>query len=217
MTWFLPRLLATIVALALGSALGVMAGALLNAAAVGAVAGAVAGVGVLVLRDALHAGRLVRWLRDSPTADAPRDAGLWGELAYRVERALRLRDQALAAEQQRLGEFLSAIEASPNGVLLLDADDQIVWCSAVAADHLGLDAQRDLRQPITNLVRMPAFVAYLQDRAWREPVAARCRWCCAPMAISRSWSSRKTSPNACAPKPCAAISSRTCRMRSARR
>ncbi|MBP7665255.1 MAG: phosphate regulon sensor histidine kinase PhoR, partial [Burkholderiaceae bacterium] len=71
---------------------------------------------------------------------------------------------------QRLAEFLSAIEASPNGVLLLDADDQIAWCSAVAADHLGLDAQRDLGQPVTNLVRMPAFVAYLQDGVWREPI-----------------------------------------------
>ncbi len=170
MAWFLPRLLATIVAMTLGSALGVLAGAALNAAAVGAAAGAAIGVGLLVVRDALHAGRLVRWLRDGPTADAPRDAGLWGELGYRIERALCLRDQALAAEQQRLSEFLSAIEASPNGVLLLDADDQIAWCSAVAADHLGLDAQRDLRQPVTNLVRMPAFVAYLQDGAWREPI-----------------------------------------------
>ncbi len=168
MAWLLPRLLATIVALTLGAALGVLAGAALKSPAIGAVVGASAAVGLLVLRDALHAGRLVRWLRDGPGIDAPRDAGLWGELAYRIERTLRLRDQTLAAEQQRLGQFLSAIEASPNGVLLLDADDQITWCSAVAADHLGLDAQRDLGQPVTNLVRMPAFVAYLQDGAWRE-------------------------------------------------
>lgn len=170
MAWFLPRLLASIVALTLGAALGVLVGAALHAPAVGAVLGAATGVGLVVLRDALHAGRLVRWLRDGQVADAPRDAGLWGELSYRIERALRTREQALAAERQRLGDFLSAIEASPNGVLLLDADDQIAWCSAVAADHLGLDAQRDLRQPITNLVRMPAFVTYLQEGVWREPI-----------------------------------------------
>ncbi|MDH4391144.1 MAG: phosphate regulon sensor histidine kinase PhoR [Aquabacterium sp.] len=170
MAWFLPRLLATIVALTLGGALGVLVGALLKAPAIGALLGAATGVGLVVLRDALHAGRLIRWLRDGLIADAPRDAGLWGELAYRIERALRSREQALAAERQRLGEFLSAIEASPNGVMLLGADDQIAWCSAVAADHLGLDARRDLRQPVTNLVRMPAFVSYLQEGAWREPI-----------------------------------------------
>ncbi len=170
MAWLLPRLLASLLAISLGGAVGVLLGSLLRAPAVGAVLGAATGVGLVLLRDAWRAGHLVRWLRDGQHGDAPRDAGLWGELGYRIERALRSREQALAAENQRLDEFLSAIEASPNGVLLLDADDQIAWCSAVAADHLGLDAQRDLRQPVTNLVRMPAFVAYLQAGAWREPI-----------------------------------------------
>ena len=170
MVWLLPRLLAALLALALGGAIGFLAGAALKSADVGALIGALAGVGSVVLVDVLRAGRLLRWLRDGPDSAGPREAGLWGELAYRIERALRAREQALADEQRRLDEFLSAIEASPNGVLLLDAEDQIAWCSAVAADHLGLDPRRDRGQPITNLVRMPAFVAYLQDGAWREPV-----------------------------------------------
>ena len=170
MDWFLPRLLAAIFALTLGGAAGVLVGSMLDVPAVGAVIGAVAAVAVVVLRDAVRAGRVMRWLRNGQRIDVPSDPGLWGDLAYRIERALRERDQALAAERQRLAEFLSAIEASPNGVLLLDADDQIVWCSAAAADHLGLNALRDRNQPVTNLVRMPAFVAYLQDGVWREPI-----------------------------------------------
>ena len=63
------------------------------------------------------------------------------------------------------------MEASPNGVLLLDARDQIDWCNARAADHFGLDPQRDRRQRVTNLVRAPAFVAYLQAGTFDEPVA----------------------------------------------
>ena len=170
MVWFLPRLLATLLALALGGGVGFVVGALLGVAEIGTLLGAATGVGAVVLADVLRAERLMAWLRGSQEGDAPRDAGFWGEMGYRTERALRLRERALAIEQQRLDEFLSAIEASPNGVLLLDDNDQIVWCSAVAADHLGLDAQRDLRQPITNLVRSPAFVAYLQEGAWHEPV-----------------------------------------------
>jgi two-component system phosphate regulon sensor histidine kinase PhoR len=42
-------------------------------------------------------------------------------------------------EQERFAQFMSAIEASPNGVLLLDAADQIQWLNAVAATHFGLD------------------------------------------------------------------------------
>jgi two-component system, OmpR family, phosphate regulon sensor histidine kinase PhoR len=62
--------------------------------------------------------------------------------------------------QRRLQEFLAAIQASPNGVVLLDRQGRIEWCNQTAADHFGLDLQRDLMQHITNLVRDPSFTAY---------------------------------------------------------
>ncbi|HMC15667.1 MAG TPA: phosphate regulon sensor histidine kinase PhoR, partial [Albitalea sp.] len=74
-------------------------------------------------------------------------------------------------EHTRLDQFLSAIEASPNGVLLLDANDQIEWCNSVAADHFGLDPQRDRRQRVTNLVRAPIFVAYLQAGTFGDAIS----------------------------------------------
>jgi two-component system phosphate regulon sensor histidine kinase PhoR len=55
-------------------------------------------------------------------------------------------------------------------VLLLDENDQIEWCNSVAADHFGLDPQRDRRQRVTNLVRAPAFVAYLQQGVFDDAV-----------------------------------------------
>lgn len=113
-------------------------------------------------RDAVRAGHLLRWLRGTQTDPAPRDTGLWGELGYRIERSVRARDLAVQREGERLAQFLSAIEASPNGVILLDGQDLIQWCNQVAADHFGLDPQRDRLQRITNLIRAPAFVAYLQ-------------------------------------------------------
>jgi two-component system phosphate regulon sensor histidine kinase PhoR len=84
---------------------------------------------------------------------------------------MRVRDLALETERERLEQFLSAIEASPNGVMMLDAADQIDWCNTVAADHFGLDPVRDRRQRVTNLLRAPAFVAYLQGGSFDEPVS----------------------------------------------
>ncbi len=170
MSWLPLRLLGVCFGTALGALAGWFAGLALKAPATGAGIGALSGASLAVLLDGLRTARLIRWLRGSQEQAAPRDTGLWGELGYRIERALRQREAALATEHQRLADFLSAIEASPNGVLMLDASDKIAWCSAVAADHLGLDARRDVGQAITNLVRIPAFVAYLQARAWREPL-----------------------------------------------
>ena len=170
MHWLLPRVLLPLAAWGCGAGLGWLLGTLVRAPWIGAMAGGVGALGLFALLDGLAAGRLMRWLRDDGPGTAPRDAGFWGELGYRAERALRQRDAAITHERERLSQFLSAIDASPNGVLLLDADDRIDWCNALAADHLGLDPQRDLSQCVTNLVRAPAFVDYLQAGAWDEPV-----------------------------------------------
>ena len=170
MSWLLPRLAATLAALFIGALLGALAGLLLGRPLLAAAAGALVALAVAVLADAARAHRLLEWLRGPQSEQAPRDTGFWGELGYRVERSLRRKDLALTQERQRLEQFLAAIEASPNGVLLLDAEDQIEWCNSVAGQHFGLDPQRDRRQRITNLVRTPAFVAYLQAGQFTEAV-----------------------------------------------
>ena len=163
MNWLLPRLAAGVLAMLAGGFLGFIASNVEHTVVWRVLAGGGIGVAIAAMLDTARGYRLINWLRGSQEQQAPRDAGFWGELGYRVERSIRLREQGLAQERLRLEQFLSAIEASPNGVLMLDENDQIVWCNSVSADHFGLDPQRDRRQRITNLVRSPAFVAYLQQ------------------------------------------------------
>ncbi len=170
MSWLLPRTVAALAALLLGGGLGALFGALNQHVALATVVGAMGALAVAVLVDAWRGNQLLEWLRGPQQDQAPRDRGFWGELGYRVERALRNKDLALSQERQRLGHFLAAIEASPNGVLLLDEGDQIEWCNSVAAEHFGLDPLRDRRQRVTNLVRSPLFVAYLQAGQFDEAV-----------------------------------------------
>ncbi len=170
MDWLFSRLFVAVLAVAVGGLAGAAGGAALQAPLVGALVGAAVGALLYALRDALRAHRLMQWLRRQHEGDAPRDAGFWGEVGYRVERSVRALERRVETEHARLDHFLSAIEASPNGVMLLDANEQIEWCNAVAADHFGIDPQRDRRQRVTNLLRAPAFVAYLQGGAFDEPV-----------------------------------------------
>ncbi len=171
MGWLIPRLLAAVLAVVAGGLLGMGLGSLSDWPAVGAVLGSAGGALVHAFLEAVRAHRFMNWLRGQHEGPAPRDAGFWGELGYRVERSMRLLERRVDAEHARLDQFLSAIEASPNGVLLLDANDQIEWCNSVAADHFGLDPQRDRRQRVTNLVRAPAFVAYLQSGDFADGIS----------------------------------------------
>lgn len=169
----LSRLAVAVLAMLGGAAVGLAIGVAFGADAaptVGALVGGMLGVGAVTIADALRGQRLLDWLRHDAAAPAPPGSGLWGEVGYRAERLLRARDRALDDERLRLQQFLLAIDASPNGVLLLGGDDQIEWCNAVAAEHFGLDPQRDRGQRITHLVRAPAFVGYVQGGRFDAPL-----------------------------------------------
>jgi len=159
-----------VLAALLGAWLGWLAGLVLGSSYFLEAIGAAVAVGLVMAVDGSRQGRLMAWLREPREQSAPLLSGEWGEIAYRMDRALRQADEDLAGESSRLEEFLSAIEASPNGVMLLERSDLIVWCNAAAAEHFGLDRQRDHRQRVTNLVRAPAFVAAFQGLPQAGPV-----------------------------------------------
>ncbi|MBT2325058.1 phosphate regulon sensor histidine kinase PhoR [Variovorax paradoxus] len=123
--------------------------------------GAWLGAVLWLVLDAWRAQRLLHVLRNDAAGLPSRGAGVWGELAERIRKLLREREQQTRQAEDRLQEFLAAIQASPNGVVLLDEHGRIEWCNQTAAGQFGIDAERDLLQHLANLVRDPAFVAYL--------------------------------------------------------
>lgn len=112
------------------------------------------------LLDIWRATRILRWLREGNLALLPRMRGLWGEVSDRLRRLLRQQQLQMDGSERRLQEFLLAIQASSNGVVLLDAEGRIEWCNQMAAAHFGIDGERDHQQLIGNLVRDPGFMAY---------------------------------------------------------
>lgn len=125
--------------------------------------------GVLwVLHDAWLSRRLLRWLQSDRPGDFDVKSGVWAEVAARVKRLLRDRERLSAERQSRLESFLLAMQASPNGVMLLDQESHIEWCNDTAASHFGLDAQRDKLQVVGNLVRDPGFIAYLAGQNYQS-------------------------------------------------
>jgi two-component system phosphate regulon sensor histidine kinase PhoR len=128
--------------------------------------------------DSFCLARLLEWLRleqanESTTVlgnAVPSMHGIWGDAVGRALRLVKDRNELLIESRGRLNEFLSAIQASPNGVVLLDAQGQIEWCNHFATQHYGFDAKRDLLQHITNLVRDPAFKSYIAGNDFTHDV-----------------------------------------------
>lgn len=136
----------------------------------GALGGAAAGGILWVLLDLRRGVRFVEWVRAGGSGRPPAMGGLWGEACDRAGRSIRLKEQQALEHQARLTEFLAAIQASPNGVVLLGADDAIEWCNETAAAHFGLDPTRDHRQLIGYIVRDPAFTQYNASQQYQHEV-----------------------------------------------
>jgi two-component system, OmpR family, phosphate regulon sensor histidine kinase PhoR len=133
--------------------------------------GACVGAGVWLLWDSWRVSAVDAALRAAQAGEAlPQLSGWWGTLLERVRRMQRNQSQLLVASEQRMTDFLAAIQASPIGVLLLDAQNRIEWCNQIAAHQLGLDPQRDLMQHVGNLVRQPEFATYLSTGSFNHEV-----------------------------------------------
>jgi two-component system phosphate regulon sensor histidine kinase PhoR len=123
--------------------------------------GALLGALVWGIFDGLRARRVLAWFNKGDASRNARASGIWGEVVDRGRKLIKKLEKKAANSDARLDDFLSAIQASPNGVVLLDSDGRIEWSNQTASSHLGFEPERDVGQHVRNLVRAPAFIAYL--------------------------------------------------------
>ncbi len=107
--------------------------------------------------------RLDYWLRDRSARDPPDSGGIWGNVITQVVRLHRRK----RFHKQRLldvfRELRHSTAAMADGVVVLNAQSEIVWFNRMAGRLLTLKRRADLGIRITNLVRDPEFVRYLQN------------------------------------------------------
>jgi two-component system phosphate regulon sensor histidine kinase PhoR len=131
------------------------------------------GAVVLLLHHVSNVGSLADWLRDPLHQTVPMGSGQWESLFERLYRFVRGTLQHQHRLTAQLARFRSAAQAMPDAVIVLDAEDRITWCNAVAERYFSLDAQKDTGQPLLNLVRTPDFGDYLRHADYGEPFTLR--------------------------------------------
>ena len=127
-------------------------------------------LGVLYLGQLAYLAILGNWLERPSLSTIPNGIGAWGEVfarLYRQQRASEIAQQRLIDNEER---FRRTVSALPDGIVLIDASLQIEWCNPVAERHLGILLKRDQGLRLTNLVRDPAFVAYMSTARFDQPL-----------------------------------------------
>jgi len=136
----------------------------------GLAAGAVAGwaffaisVTAILAWHVRHLARLERWLVNPVPGQVPEGQGIWDEALaalHRLERESARREKELG---NALAHMRRAVQALPDGVVILDSQNHIEWFNRTAETQLQLDVRTDRGQNIANLVREPEFVEYLES------------------------------------------------------
>jgi two-component system, OmpR family, phosphate regulon sensor histidine kinase PhoR len=129
----------------------------------------------LMLAGAYHINnlfKLVRWLR-TPVEEAvplPRAFGMWDYVFADVNRRARTASYQQERLSAALERFREASQAMPHGLMFLSNTNTIEWVNRQGEQHFGLDRARDQGTPVTNIVRQPDFVRYLQQDEHDTPL-----------------------------------------------
>jgi len=128
---------------------------------------------VLWLRDRRYLAALWNWVKVGRAQLLPSATGLWDVVFAGLHRQERTAATQRTALREGLASFRNAIQALPDGVVTLDAQNRILWCNVQGSEHLGLRMPGDAGQNIVNLLRSPEFLAYLANDDWDKAAQVR--------------------------------------------
>jgi two-component system phosphate regulon sensor histidine kinase PhoR len=117
--------------------------------------------------------RVEWWLRHRSYTDPPDIGGVWGEIVSQIVRLHRRKRFHKQRFVQLMRQLRSSTAALPNGVVILNAQREIVWFNRMAGRLLDLRRTADLGLRIENLLREPEFTRYLQLQDYANPVIIR--------------------------------------------
>lgn len=128
--------------------------------------------GLLLVIRRRHSERIARWIL-APDEEPPADVGPWDDAVASLYR--RIRDQIATIQEleETSTSAMAAGQALPVGVVTLTTDLQIRWFNLAAEKQLHLLPEHDLGQNLQNIIRAPAFAAYVKSGNWSDPLTLK--------------------------------------------
>ena len=114
--------------------------------------------------------RVEAWIKAGAREDVPDLPGIWGELVSFIIRLKRRSRSRKRQYRNLIKEYRKSSGAFPDGTVLLDGQNQILWFNKAATRMLGLRKASDRGQSILNFVRRPEFVKFMESSTEEEPL-----------------------------------------------
>jgi two-component system phosphate regulon sensor histidine kinase PhoR len=131
---------------------------------------AAVGFGLYIVLHLRQLVALSRWLTNRDTRDIPEAEGLWGDVFNEIRKLMRQSGERQDQLAYMVDRLQSAATAMPDAVVILSQRGEIEWANTAARSLLGIEHPRDLGVRLSNLLRDPALVEYLEQDEESEPI-----------------------------------------------
>lgn len=115
------------------------------------------------------------WIQTNNPIDHSFSGNAWEQRVSRLARWERELKNQQKQIQEALERSQRAGEALPVGLVILDAQDRMVWSNPSAQKHLGISWPDDRQQSIHYLIRQEEFVLYLKKPEARPLILREAR------------------------------------------
>jgi len=128
------------------------------------------GTFVLFLFNVKQFHKLVIWVWQSPQKKYQSNNSSWDNIYYGIDSIARGNRRRRRQLIDNLGEFRQGADALPDGVVMYNQFNNILWCNSQARELLGLKWPTDQGQRLDNLIRYPQFSEYLAAREYDQVI-----------------------------------------------
>jgi len=114
--------------------------------------------------------KLIHWIWQNPQKKHQANNSSWDNIYYGVDNIQRGNRRRRRQLINNLGEFRQGADALPDGVVMYNQHNNILWCNSQARELLGLKWPTDQGQRLDNLIRYPQFSEYLAAREYDQVI-----------------------------------------------
>ena len=120
-----------------------------------------------------HLQQLIDWLEGPLNDPLPRGRGVWEIVFAGLHRRTRIRRGQQEEVAQAFARFRRAVQALPDAIIAFDRHRHIEWLNERAERFFAISGEIDRGRGLTNLIRHPDFVAYIEGGNYAEPLVYR--------------------------------------------
>jgi two-component system phosphate regulon sensor histidine kinase PhoR len=113
--------------------------------------------------------QLLLWLQKRSTHKAPEHSGLVDHIAREFDYRRSRHNKRKKKLSNYLKRFQKAVAALPDAVVVLGEHDKIEWANEKALTYIGIRWPQDSNQRISNLIRYPELLTFLEDVSKQTP------------------------------------------------